>query len=161
MKYLPFFTYILCINLTVKAKKKRVYLVFIHRVSWGGSRKLTTFTIELFLIIVNGLRCLLKIWQGSWIHFKFFLPFTSSYVIHFISFYFERIFKYKPYRYLCFVSGSILNVLTLKFKDVSKYNYLQGLCKKILSYHGVIAHSYGHFFNSWLPLPPALQTLRL
>ena len=100
LKYLPFFTYFLCINLTVKVNKKRVYPGFTHRLSWGGSRKLTTFTIELFLIIANGLRRSLKIWQGSWIHFKFFLFFITSDVSHFISFYFERIFKYKPCRYL-------------------------------------------------------------
>ena len=97
-----FLTYFLCINLTVKVKKERVYSVFTHRVLWGGSRKLTTFTIELFLVIVNGLRRSLKIWQGSWIHFKFSLPFATSYVSCFISFYFEatRIFKYKSYIYL-------------------------------------------------------------
>ena len=75
-----------------------VYSVFTHRVSWDGSRNFTTFTIKLFLTIVNGLRSL-KIWQGSWIHFKLSLPFTTSYVSHFISFYFERIFKYGPCRY--------------------------------------------------------------
>ena len=95
-----FFTYFLCINLTVKVKKKRVYSVFTRRVSSGGSRKLTTFTIELFLIIVNGLRSSLKIWQGFWIHFKFFLLFNASYVSHVISFYFENNFNYKPYRCL-------------------------------------------------------------
>ena len=100
LKYLLFFTYFLCINLTVKVNKKRVYSGFTQRVSWGGSRKHTTFTIELFLIIVNGLRCSWKIWQRSWIHFKFSLPFTTSDVSHFISFYFERIFKHKSYRYL-------------------------------------------------------------
>ena len=74
-----------------------MYSDFTQTVSWGGSRKLTTFTIELFLIIVNGLRRSLKIRQGSWIHFKFPLPFTTSYISHVISFYFERIMKYKPY----------------------------------------------------------------
>ena len=66
LKYLHFFNYFLCINLTVKIKKERVCSVFTHRVSWDGSRKLTTFKIELLLIIVNGLRLSLKIWQGSW-----------------------------------------------------------------------------------------------
>ena len=101
--FLPFFTYFLCINLTVKVNKKRVYSGFTHKVPWGGSRKLTTFTIELFLIIANGLQHSLKIWQSSWIHFKFSFSFITSdvfYYSHFISFYFETIFKYNPYRYL-------------------------------------------------------------
>ena len=99
-KYLPFFTYFLCINLIVKVKKKIVHSVFTHRILWGGFRKLTTFTIELFLIIVNGLQHSLEIWYGSWIYFKFSLPLTTSYVCHFISFSFQKMFKYKPYRYL-------------------------------------------------------------
>ena len=99
-KYLPFFTYFLCINLTAKVKKKRAYSVFTHRVSSDGSRKLTTFTIKLFLIIVNALRLSLKIWQGFWIHFKFSLHFPVSYVTQFTSFHFKKSFKYKPYRYL-------------------------------------------------------------
>ena len=86
--------------MTVKVKKKRVYSAFTHRFSWGGSRKLAIFKIELFLIIVNNVRCSLKIWQGSWIHFRFSLPFTASYVIQFILFYFERTVKHKPYRHL-------------------------------------------------------------
>ena len=67
-----------------------MYSGFTHRFSCGGSRKLAIFKIELFLIIVNNVRCSLKVWQGSWIHFKFSLPFTASYVIQFIIFFFLK-----------------------------------------------------------------------
>ena len=117
--------YFLCINVTVKVKKKREYSVFTHRVSWGGSRKLTTFTTELFLKIVNGLRRSLKKWQSFWIHFKFSLPFSTSYVSHIICFYFERIFTCKPDRYLWVLYRGVFWIYwRKKFKDVSKYNCL-------------------------------------
>ena len=124
-----------------------MYSVFTHRVSWGSSRKLTTFTIELFLIIVNGLRRSLKIWQGFWIHFKFSLPFTTSDVSHFISFYFERIFKYKPYRYLWVLHRGVFWMWWRKssktfqnmtvFKDYAKNIILlwsHSLCFKVLEW---------------------------
>ena len=107
-----------------------MYSVFTHRISWGGSRKLTTFKIEVFLIIVNGLRRSLKIWQGSRSHFKFSLPFTTSYVSHFIFFYFERILKYKSFRFPCVLSREVFWMCWLKssktfqnitaFKDYAK-----------------------------------------
>ena len=146
-KYLPFFTYFSCINLTVKVKKKRVYSVFTHRVLWGGSRKLTTFTIELFLIIVNGLQRSLKIWQGSWIHFRFSSPFTASYASQFISFYFEKKFKYKLYRYLwvlypgvfwmCWRKSSKTFQNITAFKDYEKnivFSWSHSLCFRVLEW---------------------------
>ena len=122
MKFLHVFTYFLCINSTVKVKKKRVYSVF------------TTFKMKLFLIKVNGLRHSLKIWQVCSIDFNFFLSFTTSWVSQFIFFYFEKIFNDKPYRYLwifyrrafwiCWRKNSRTFQNTTIFKEYAKKYYL-------------------------------------
>ena len=124
-----------------------MFSIFTHSVSRGGSRKFTAFLIELLLMIVNGLQRSLKIWQSSWINFKFSLSFTTSYVSHFILFYFERIFKYKPYRYLWVLhrgvfwmwwhkSSKTFQNMTV-FKDYAKNIILlwsHSLCFKVLEW---------------------------
>ena len=126
-----------------------MYSTFTHRFSWRGSRKLTTFQIELFLIIVKDLRRLLKIWQGSWIHFKFSLPFITLYVSQFLLFHFERIFKCKPYRYNWILYQRVFWMCwrqrSMTFHSITVFKSMQ----KRLSDYGVMAYA-SKFWNECL-----------
>ena len=80
--------------------------------------------IELFLIIVNGLRRSLKIWQGSWIDFKFACLLLLHMSVTLFPFILKEFLSTIHTDIFGFCIGSILNKLTQKFKEVSKCNCL-------------------------------------